>query len=160
MCVLSTSVVLNPFAVKIFPAMWSLTGLRSGLRVLVVDSNADSRDLLIILFEEYGVEAIAADCVSEALKIMQHNPPDLVISELALPREDGYSLIRHIKALELAHNLHIPTIALTGCTTANNRIQSLAAGFCKHLSKPVNLDELIAAVACVTNFGQAVTAYQ
>ncbi len=125
--------------------------------MLVVDSDTDSRELLTILFEEYGVETIEADCVSEALKIMQHNPPDIVISELALPSEDGYSLIHNIKALELAHNLHIPTIALTACTTENNRIRSLAAGFCKHLSKPLNLDELIAAVAYITNSSQAAT---
>ena len=124
--------------------------LRKGLRILIVDSNLDSRELLAVLFNQYGVETIAATCVSESLEIMERIQPDLVISEIALPGEDGYDLIRKLKAFETRYHVRIPAIALTIYATQSDRIKALAAGFCKHLSKPFELEELIATVAYLT----------
>lgn len=70
---------------------------RKGLRVLIVDSHLDSRDLLMALFDEYGIEAVGANSVGEALKIMEQACPNLMISEIFLPNEDGYALIRRVK---------------------------------------------------------------
>ncbi|HEY9696816.1 MAG TPA: response regulator [Trichocoleus sp.] len=118
--------------------------------MLVVDGDADSRDFLIMLLEEYEVEAIGATCVSESLEIMQQDCPDLLISEIVLPGEDGYSLIRQVKAFELAYNVQIPAIAVTACVSKVSQIQALTAGFCKYLPKPLDIDRFISTVACVT----------
>lgn len=124
--------------------------LRKGLRVLVVDGDADSRALLMMLFEEHGVETIATPCVSESLEIMQHTCPDLLISEIVLPEEDGYSLIRKVKAFETTYRVQIPAIPLTVYAGEADRVQALAAGFCSHLPKPLDINTLIETMACVT----------
>jgi two-component system, OmpR family, response regulator len=134
--------------------MYNQTFLREGLRVLVVDGDADSRELLMVLFEQYGIETLTATCVKDSLEIMQKTCPDLLISEIALPEEDGYSLISQVKSFEQASSVRIPVIALTACVQERDRTQALAAGFCQHLAKPFDIDTLIATVACVT--GQAV----
>ncbi|MBD2460791.1 response regulator [Oscillatoria sp. FACHB-1407] len=122
--------------------------LESGLRVLVVDGDPDSRELLAILFQEYGVEIITASSVSESLTIIRQSRPDLLIAEIMLPDEDGYSLISQVKVFETTHCTTLPAIALTTCVSEGDRV--LAAGFCRYLSKPIDLDELMATVACLT----------
>ncbi|HEY9299068.1 MAG TPA: response regulator [Phormidium sp.] len=130
--------------------MYNSPLLRKGLRVLIVDNNLDSRELLAILFDEYDVETMTATSVSESLEIIQQTQPDLVISEIVLPDEDGYDLIRKLKAFETGYKVKIPAIALTTLDDQCDRIRAIAAGFCKHLCKPFELDELIATVACLT----------
>ncbi len=121
-----------------------------GLQVLVVDSDPDSRDLLTMLFEEYGVETIAATSAVEALEILQQVKPDLLISEIRLPKEDGYSLMHKVKVLETQEQVQIPAIALTVYAREDDRTHALSVGFCNHLPKPFDIDELIAMVACLT----------
>ena len=121
-----------------------------GLQVLVVDSDPDSRYLLTILFEEYGVETIAATSAIEALEILKQIKPDLLISELRLPNEDGYSLMDKVKAFEMQRQVEIPAIALTVYAREDDRAHALSVGFGKHLSKPFDIDELIETVACLT----------
>jgi len=130
----------------------------NGLRVLVVDSDLDSRDLLKIVFEEYGIETIAATSAGEALEILKQVKPDLLISEIGLCDEDGYSLMRKLKALESARRVQIPAIALTVYAREEDRAYALSVGFCQHLSKPFDIDELIAMVACLTEQFQLVSA--
>lgn len=122
----------------------------NGLRVLVVDSDLDSRVLLTMVFEEYGVETIAATSVLEALEIVKQVKPDLLISEISLPNEDGYSLMRKVKALENTRQVEIPAIALTAYNSEDDRAYALSVGFEKHLPKPFDIDELITTVACLT----------
>lgn len=121
-----------------------------GLQVLVVDNNPDSRDLLTLIFEEYGVETIAAKSVGEALEILKQIKPDLLISEISLPKEDGYSLMHKVKAFESAEQAQIPAIALTTSARESDRAHALSVGFAQHLSKPFDIDELIETVACLT----------
>ncbi|MBD1822896.1 response regulator [Cyanobacteria bacterium FACHB-DQ100] len=130
--------------------------LPNGLRVLVVDANADSSELLTLLFASYGVETTTATCVREAIQQIHQTRPDLLISELALPQEDGYALIRQVQALETTFNVRIPAIAVTVYTRTTDRLQALSAGFSRHLSKPIDFDELIATVASVTEKVEAV----
>ncbi|MBD2095867.1 response regulator [Trichocoleus sp. FACHB-591] len=130
--------------------MCDSNSLRKGLRVLVVDGDADSRDLLMALFEDYEVATITATCVSEALEIMQQACPDLLISEIVLPGEDGYSLMSQVKAWETTQRTRIPAIALTVCAEESAQRRAVAAGFCQHLPKPLDIDELIATMACLT----------
>lgn len=122
----------------------------NGLRVLVVDSDLDSRVLLTMVFEEYGVETIAATSALEALEIVKQVKPDLLISEISLPNEDGYSLMRKLRASENARQVEIPAIALTAYNSEDDRAHALSVGFEKHLPKPFDIDELIKTVACLT----------
>ena len=121
-----------------------------GLQVLVVDSDPDSRYLLTILFEEYGVETIAATSALEALEILKQIKPDLLISEIRLPNEDGYSLMDKVKAFESGRHVHIPAIALTVYAREDDRAHALSVGFEEHLPKPFDIDELLATVAGLT----------
>jgi two-component system, OmpR family, response regulator len=129
-----------------------------GLQVLVVDSDPDSRYLLTLIFEEYGVETIAATSADEALEILKQVKPNLLISEIRLPKEDGYSLMHKVKALESERQVQIPALALTVYTREDDRAHALAVGFGKHLSKPFDIDELIETVTCLTKQLQSVPA--
>jgi two-component system, OmpR family, response regulator len=126
----------------------------NGLRVLVVDNDPDSRDLLTMLFEEYGIETIAAKSALEALEILKEVKPDLLISEIRLPKEDGYSLMSKVKAFEMQRQVQIPAIALTVHAREDDRVHALSVGFEKHLPKPFDIDELLATVACLTRHVQ------
>ena len=132
--------------------------LFKGIRVLVVDSNADCRDILRIVFEDYGIETITATCVSEAVEILKRVKPDVLISEIALPNEDGFSLMHKVRAIEVAEQVEIPVIALTTYDTMYDRAYTRLVGFCKHLSKPIDFDELIATVYDLTKQNQLVGA--
>lgn len=127
-----------------------------GLQVLIVDSDPDSRYLLTMIFEEYGVETIAATSAAEALEILKQVRPDLLISEIRLPKEDGYSLMHKVKALESTEQVQIPAIALTVHAREDDRARALSVGFEEHLPKPFDIDELITTVACLTQHIQGV----
>jgi CheY-like chemotaxis protein len=126
-----------------------------GLQVLVVDSDPDSRYLLTMLFEGYGVKTITATSALEALEILKQVKPDLLISEIRLPKEDGYSLMRQVKALEMQKQVPIPAIALTVCAREDDRAHALSVGFEEHLPKPFDIDELLAMVTCLTGHVQS-----
>ncbi|MFN6562459.1 MAG: response regulator [Nostoc sp. ChiSLP01] len=115
-----------------------------------MDSHFDSCALLVALFSQYGIKTTTATCISEALEMIQQTPPDLLIGEIMLPDGDGYSLIRKVKALEATYGVEIPAIALTVCARESDRDRALAAGFCRHFAKPINIDELIATIAYIT----------
>ncbi|WP_313954939.1 response regulator [Nostoc sp. FACHB-145] len=119
-----------------------------------MDSHFDSCELLVALLAQYKVKTTTATSATEALEIIQQTPPDLLISEIILPDDDGYSLIGKVKAWETNHGVQIPAIAVTVCAKHSDRIQALAAGFCRHLAKPINIEELIATMACVTEQAQ------
>jgi CheY-like chemotaxis protein len=127
-----------------------------GLQVLVVDSDPDSRYLLTLLFEEYGVKTITATSALEALEVLKQVKLDLLISEIRLPKEDGYSLMRQVKALEMQRQVPIPAIALTVCAREDDRTHALSVGFEEHLPKPFDIDELLAMVTCLTGHVQSV----
>lgn len=108
----------------------------------------------MILLEEYGIETLAATCVQDAVEIMQHICPDLLISEIILPSEDGYSLMNRVKTFEAARGVHIPAIAVTVCARECDRTRAIAAGFCRHVSKPLDIDAFLGTVACVLEQAQ------
>jgi PAS domain S-box-containing protein len=119
-----------------------------GLRVLVVDDEADARDLLVIRLQQYGAEVIAAASVEGAMEVLvqPESRPDVIVSDIAMPGEDGYSLIRRMRALEVEEIRHIPAIALTAYSRTKDRVQALSSGFQMHVSKPVNAMELAHAI--------------
>ncbi|OUL23848.1 response regulator [Nostoc sp. T09] len=125
-----------------------------GLRLLVVDDDLDTRKLLTILFELDGAEVIAATSASEALEIISCFQPDVLISDICLPDEDGYSLLRKIKKLDLEQARTTPAIALSAYIMDEDRKYALSAGYQKYLHKPINLDELAKAVSDLVQLQQ------
>ncbi len=119
------------------------------LRVLVVDDNTDSLLLTAFILEEYGAEVVTAASAGEALKIYLEAKPDLLICDIAMPGEDGYSLIRKIRLLEPEQGGQIPAIALTASARDEDRSLSMEAGFQVHLAKPIEPVELVGIVAAL-----------
>lgn len=122
----------------------------TGVRVLVVDDENDTRELLEAILSQCEAEVRTAGNVSEAVQIMQTWHAEVVISDLSMPLEDGYSLIEKMRQLEGAREKPIPAIAVTARSGAESRIRALAAGFQMYLEKPVEPDELIVCVASLT----------
>jgi PAS domain S-box-containing protein len=118
-----------------------------GLRVLVVDDEADARELVATMLREYNVEVIAVGSASEALEALQRLKPDVLVSDIGMPGEDGYTLMRKVRALEAEQGGQIPAVALTAYAREEERRSALAAGFHKHMPKPVNIVELAVIVA-------------
>lgn len=124
---------------------------RSKLTVLVVDSDADSRELMYIFLEMHQINPVVVATAREALFALKRTQPNLLISEIGLPGEDGYSLIKKVKRIETERGIAIPAIALTAYVMKEDRERALAAGFCKHIPKPCDLDELALAVFNLSN---------
>ena len=127
----------------------SLEGLPSleGLKVLVVDDEADTRDLIREVLKECGSEVITSHSAAEALEALERYKPDILISDLGMPDEDGYSLIAKIRALPAERGGHIPAAALTAYARAEDRMRVLRSGFQFHLPKPVDSAELVTVIA-------------
>ncbi|MBD1906280.1 response regulator [Funiculus sociatus GB2-A5] len=119
----------------------------TGLQVLVVDDDTDTRDFLTTVLEEYQMQVTAVGSVQEALLALEHLKPDVLVSDIGMPMEDGYGLIRKVRSLEAEGGETIPAIALSGYAKGEERSRSLEAGFQTHLPKPVQPAELIAMVA-------------
>ena len=118
-----------------------------GTRVLVVDDEADARDALVSLLERYGAEVRPAASVAEAMVALETDLPDVLISDLGMPGEDGYELIRRVRLLPADAGGRLPSLAVTAYATAEHRKKVLKTGFQKHLEKPVAPAELVIEVA-------------
>ena len=127
----------------------SFDGLPSleGLKVLVVDDEADTRELIGEVLRECGSEVIVSCSAAEALAALEQHKPDILISDLGMPDEDGYSLIEKIRALPSERGGDIPAAALTAYARAEDRMRVLRSGFQFHLPKPVDSAELVTVVA-------------
>lgn len=118
-----------------------------GLKVLVVDDEADARELLRVGIGQSGAEVRTAGSTQEALEAIANELPDLLISDIGMPGEDGYELIRRIRALPADKGGKIPAIALTAYARTEDRLQALRAGYQMHVPKPVELAELVTVTA-------------
>ena len=125
------------------------------LRILVVDDNEDGRTLTTLLLTQAGAGVDAVASVSDALLALEAQRPDVLVSDIALPDEDGYALLRQIRQHEAGHGGFLPAIALTGYARMEDRTDVLAAGFQAHVPKPVQPAELIAAIAAVARHAAA-----
>jgi PAS domain S-box-containing protein len=121
--------------------------LLSRLKVLVVDDALDSRDMLGLILEKAGADVRLASSAKEALKIVESWRPGLLIADIGMPEEDGYALIRQVRALKSQEGGMVPALALTGYASRQDRLQSILAGFQEHMTKPVEPEELIAVAA-------------
>ncbi|MEW6497519.1 MAG: PAS domain S-box protein, partial [Cyanobacteriota bacterium] len=123
----------------------------SGVRVLVVDDEADMRELVAFILKESGAEVQVAASAAEALERWEQFKPDVLISDIGMPQMDGYMLMRQVRERSLEQGGQIPAIALTAYAGEFNQQQAIAAGFQRHLSKPVEPNELVRAIATLVN---------
>jgi PAS domain S-box-containing protein len=119
----------------------------SGLRVLLVDDERDSLDLLNAVLDSCGAQVATAGSAVEALELIKRERFDVIISDIGMPEEDGFSLIGKIRDLPDEEGGGIPAIALTAYARAEDRVRAIRSGFQMHIAKPVEPAELIAVVA-------------
>ncbi|PYQ50941.1 MAG: hypothetical protein DMF78_14435 [Acidobacteria bacterium] len=117
-----------------------------GRRLLVVEDDADSREMLVSLFAQCGAEVSAATSAAEAMEVLQRARPEVLVCDIGLAGEDGHELIRRIRALEVERGGRIPALALTAYAGPEDRRKALAAGFDTHVPKPAAPVELVARV--------------
>ncbi len=122
----------------------------ANLQLLVVDDDDDTREFLIALLEDEGSVVRSAASVAGALAALESYWPDLLLSDIGMPEADGYELIRRVREMEVLRGGKIPAIALTAYAREEERKQALEAGFQMHLSKPVDINKLIVAIANLT----------
>jgi signal transduction histidine kinase/ActR/RegA family two-component response regulator len=127
-----------------------------GLRVLVVDDEEDARDLVATLLEHCGVIVKSASSASQALHIVQQDRPDVLISDIGMPLEDGYSLIRRVRLLPIDQGGATPAASLTAYAGVEDRRRAMMAGFNMHLPKPVDPAELVAVVTNLARLSKAI----
>ncbi|HVH28414.1 MAG TPA: ATP-binding protein [Vicinamibacterales bacterium] len=121
-----------------------------GLRILIVDDDAEGRLLTSVVVTEAGGSTWVVPSVGEALQLIERERPDVIVSGIDLPGEDGYALIRRIRQLETVHGGFLPAVALTSHARVEDRGRALASGFQLHVPKPVEPATLIAAIAALT----------
>lgn len=118
-----------------------------GLSVLVVDDMAEMRKFLVSILQRQGARAIPAASAAAALEALERERPDVLLADIAMPRQDGYALIRTIRTLPPERGGDIPAAAFTADDDDATGERLLEAGFDFHLAKPVSLEFLIGAVA-------------
>ncbi len=125
----------------------SFSELLDGLRILVVDDEADSRDLVSAILTRCGGEVRCCESAAEALKTFRDWKPDLLVSDIGMPIEDGYTLIKKLRKLKSKLAREIPAVALTAYATDDDRKRTLSAGFQMHVAKPIEPEALVLSIA-------------
>ncbi|HST53840.1 MAG TPA: PAS domain S-box protein [Pyrinomonadaceae bacterium] len=120
-----------------------------GLRVLLVDDDADALALLRLLLEKNGAEVFAVGSASAVLEAFAGFRPDVILSDIGMPGGDGFELLKRVRALGESRGGDVPALALTAYASEVDRERSLAAGFHQHLAKPVDPQALVAAIAAI-----------
>lgn len=140
---------VHPAAREMLPS-FSYPEKLDGLKVLVVDDEADTRELLKIGVGQSGAEVLAATSTQEALVMIQEARPDVLISDIGMPDQDGYELIKLVRQLPAERGGKIPAIALTAYARTEDRLRALRTGYQMHVPKPVELAELVTTIASLT----------
>ena len=117
--------------------------LPNGIRILAIDDHIDARESLRTLLEHFGACVSTAGSAAEALAVLPRVKPEILIVDIGLPDEDGYSLLKRVRALPLREGGQIPAVALTGFTREQDRQMAASAGFQRHLAKPIKIEELL-----------------
>ncbi len=123
-----------------------------GLCILAVDDQADSRDLIKWMLKEFGAEVVVVTSAREAIAALTESPDkyDLLLADIGMPEEDGYSLIRQVRELEAETGGQIPAVAISAYVTEQERQRAIDAGFQMHLAKPIELTQLVLMIANLT----------
>ena len=111
---------------------------KSGVTVLVVDDDRNAREALALALEAYGADVMAAESPAAAVVAFGRRTPDVLVTDLSMPHEDGYSLLRRVRGFSEPRARGIPAVAVTGYASEHDRARSLAAGFAAHIAKPVD----------------------
>jgi CheY-like chemotaxis protein len=119
----------------------------AGIRVLVVDDEADARELIRVMLGTHGAEVVVVASADEAMEEIARDPPDALVSDIGLPGEDGYALIRRVRSQPATARL--PALALTAYASAADHRRALEAGFQRHVAKPVEPAELAGVLAAM-----------
>ena len=124
----------------------------AGLRILVVDDQADARDLIGTILREYGAKVRVAESTAAALEAVNEEPFDALVSDIGMPLEDGYVLIKKLRALPERSDISgIPAVALTAYARSEDQKQALDSGYDVHVVKPIEPARLVAALMTVTH---------
>jgi len=127
-----------------------------GVRVLVVDDDSDTRQMLKAVLSECQADVITASSAAEAIKEIGQRKPDVLVSDLGMPEQDGYELIKEVRQMESAdHTARVPALALTAYAKAEDRVRALTGGYQVHLAKPVEPAEFVLVVANLAGRGQS-----
>jgi PAS domain S-box-containing protein len=118
-----------------------------GAKILVLDDDADSRDFLAQVLGSAGADVVSASSVRQALDVFEHSPPDVLLSDIGLSGEDGYSFIRAIRALPPDKGGNVAAAALTAYTRPQDAAHALASGFDVHIAKPIEPFEVVGIIA-------------
>jgi CheY-like chemotaxis protein len=118
-----------------------------GLRVLLVEDDEDTRDVVRRLLETAGASVLAAGSAAEGMELFRSQRPDLLLVDIAMPGEDGLTFMRRLRGLGVEQGGQTPAAALTARAVLEDRLESLRAGFQAHMAKPVPPAELIEVMA-------------
>jgi CheY-like chemotaxis protein len=121
--------------------------LLAGLNILVVDDDDDSRFYVTTVLEADGANVVAVASAATAWEALIKQQPEVLVCDIAMPDEDGYSLIRKVRSLKPDQGGHIPAVALTAYADSEDRIRAMEAGFQTHVGKPVDPTELVEIIA-------------
>jgi CheY-like chemotaxis protein len=124
-----------------------------GVHVLLVEDDADSRKLLGIMLKRYGARVTSTKSAAEALELFEGELPDVMISDIGMPDQDGYELVRKLRSLPVEKGGATPAIALTGYASRKDRERALSSGYQQHIAKPIEQSDLIAAIAALIGRG-------
>lgn len=120
-----------------------MRGVLRGLRVVVVDDDPDARDLLCTVLTQRDAEIFEADCAAAAYELVVEHRPDVLISDIAMPDQDGYMLIGRVRTLGTEQGGGTPAIAITAYAGRADQKRAIDAGFDAHFSKPIDIDKLV-----------------
>jgi CheY-like chemotaxis protein len=123
-----------------------MRGVLQGLRIVIVDDDGDARELLATVLLQRSAQVFVAECAPDAFGLLESERPDVLISDIAMPEEDGYMLIGRVRALPADRGGRTPAIAVTAYAGRADRDRALDAGFDAHFSKPIDIDSLVDAL--------------
>jgi hypothetical protein len=131
------------------------------VRALVVDDEDDARELIETALTQYGADVVSVSSAAEAYKLITETPPqerpDVMVTDIGMPGEDGYSLMRRVREWERERDFYTPSVALTAYGRTEDRMRALKAGFQTHIAKPVDPAELVLVIMSLirrTNMGE------
>ncbi|WP_413160514.1 response regulator [Capilliphycus salinus ALCB114379] len=116
------------------------------LNIMIVEDQADARELIRLVLEQQGAKVNEASSGLEALEMIKQSQPDVLISDIGMPDEDGYTFLKKVRSLPPEKGGNVPALALTAYTKLEDKQQAIAAGFQMHLGKPLDITELLKAV--------------
>ncbi len=121
----------------------------SGLTVLLVEDDADTREALVDLLQVAGANMLSAESARAAWVLLEHERPDVILSDIGMPEEDGHAFLRRVRARPTSEGGKVPAVALTAFACAEDRTRALRSGFTAHVTKPVDPAELITTIQSV-----------